>query len=373
MQLSYLGFKAHMFKLKYQLNRILKICKTRLKSKPELQSLIFPKLFSTCYVIAVCTTLSAIPGFSQTVPSAQVIKDFPSHPIKLVVPYVSGGPMDVIGRLIGQKLQTQLGYGFVLENKGGAGGAIGTDLVAKSAPDGYTVLLTSSSHASLPIIYKNLPYDPINDFTPITLAINSVGFIIAARPDLPAKDLADFIADAKANPNKYTYGSGGIGNVMHFAAESFSSSANVKLVHVPFKGVGQALTELMAGRIDIFIGAANAILPYIKSGKVRALGITANKRWSELPDLQTADEQGLKGFVYAPWSGFWYPAHTPIGYVNKMNSAILKVLEDRGVKQALFDQGFLTVGTSSTEFSKVILSEIAKNEKLATVIDFSEK
>jgi len=362
-----------MLQKNYQLNSLVTILKRRIKSICELKNLLFTKLYFLYSVIALSISVAAIPSFSQQVPATQSIKDYPNHPIKLVVPYVSGGPMDVIGRLIGQKIQPQLGYGFVLENKSGAGGAIGTDLVAKSAPDGYTVLLTSSSHASLPIIYKNLPYDPIKDFTPITLAVNSVGFIIAARPDLPAKDLADFIADAKANPNKYTYGSGGIGNVMHFAAESFSSSANVKLVHVPFKGVGQALTELMAGRIDIFIGAANAILPYIKSGKVRALGIAANKRWSELPDLQTADEQGLRGFVYAPWYGFWYPAHTPIGYVTKMNSAILKVLEDGEVKRALFDQGFLTVGSSSSDFSKVILSEIAKNEKLATVVDFSEK
>lgn len=322
--------------------------------------------------LAICGLLAMNSAYSQASPTAQQIKDYPSRPIRLVVPYVAGGPMDVVGRLIGQKIPAILGHGFVLDNKGGAGGAIGTDIVAKSAPDGYTMLVTSSSHASLPIISKNLPYDPIKDFTPITLAVNSVGFIIVARPDLPAKDLAEFVADAKANPNKYTFGSGGIGNVMHFAGESFSASANIKLTHVPFKGVSQALTELMASRIDIFIGAATAVLPLVKSGKVRALAITANKRWSELPDLRTVDEQGIKGFAFTPWYGFWYPAKVPQSYVIKMQSAIAKVLEDGEVRHAFAEQGFVAVGSSSAEFSKVIADEIARNEKLATVVDFSQ-
>jgi len=311
-------------------------------------------------------------GYAQQVPASQLLNEYPNHPIRLVVPYVSGGPMDVIGRVIGQKLPPLLGYGFVVDNRGGAGGAIGTDIVAKSAPDGYTMMLTSSSHASLPVISKSLPYDPIKDFTPITLAVNSVGFIIAARPDLPAKDLADFVADAKTNPGKYTFGSGGIGNVMHFAAESFNSSASIKMTHVPFKGVGQALTELMAGRIDVFVGAPNAVLPFVKSGKVRALAITSNKRWSELPDLQTTAEQGIKGFVYISWYGFWYPAKVPTSYVTKMRTAIAHVLDDPQVKQALADQGFVTIGSTPAEFSRVIADEIARNEKLASVVDFSQ-
>lgn len=336
------------------------LCRECLRLKQMSTSLILAAVFGM-----QCTQ-------AQNNPSQKQLQEYPNHPIRLVVPYVSGGPMDVIGRLIGQKLPSILGYGFVIDNKGGAGGAIGTDIVAKSAPDGYTMLVTSSSHASLPIISKNLPYDPIKDFTPITLAVNSVGFIIAARQDLPAKNLADFVAEARANPGKFTYGSGGIGNVMHFAAESFSSSANIKLTHVPFKGVGQALTELMAGRIDIFIGAPTAVLPFVKSGKVRALAITGGKRWAELPDLRTVDEQGEKGFSFVPWYGFWYPAKTPTALVVKMQSAISKVLEDPEVKHAFADQGFVTVGSTPAEFSRTIADEIARNEKLASVVDFSE-
>jgi tripartite-type tricarboxylate transporter receptor subunit TctC len=299
--------------------------------------------------------------------------DYPNRPIRVVIPYVAGGPMDFIGRTLGQKLTPVLGQSFIIDNKPGAGGALGTDIVAKSAPDGYTILDTSSSHASLPIVASSLPYDPIKDFQPITLVANSVGFVIATRPDLPAKNLQEFIADAKANPDRYTYGSGGIGNVMHFATEFFNNSAGIKMVHVPYKGVGQALTDLMSGRIDVFIGPGTAIAPYVKAGKIRALAITANKRWAELPDTPTADEAGVKGFVYAPWYGFWFPAGVPKEYVTRLRNEIAKILSDPEVKKSFYEQGFITSGSTPEEFSRVIANEIEVNKKLATKIDFSEK
>jgi tripartite-type tricarboxylate transporter receptor subunit TctC len=299
----------------------------------------------------------------------QAQKDYPNRPIRVVVPYVAGGPMDFIGRLLGQKLAPILGQNLIIDNRGGAGGAIGTDAVAKALPDGYTMLDTSSSHASLPVVTKSLPYDPVRDFAPITLVANSVGFIIAAREDLPAKTLQEFIADAKAHPGKYNYGSGGIGNVMQFAAEFFNASAGTKITHVPYKGVGQAITDLVAGRIDVCFGPANAVLPFVKSGKLKALAITAPKRWSELPDVPTVDEAGVKGFVYVPWYGFWYPAGVPAEYVTRMRNDIAKVLDDPEVKKAFADQGFVTVGSTPGDFVKVIDSEIEMNKKLAVRID----
>ncbi len=278
--------------------------------------------------------------------------------------------MDFIGRLLGQKLAPVLGQNFIIDNRAGAGGAISEpDAVAKSAPDGYTMLDTSSSHASLPVVMKSLPYDPIKDFVPITLVANSVGFLIAAREDLPARTLQELIADAKANPGKYNYGSGGIGNVMQFAAEFFNASAGTRITHVPYKGVGQAITDLVAGRIDICFGPANAILPFIKSGKLKALAITAPKRWSELPDVPTVDEAGVKGFVYVPWYGFWYPAGVPTEYVTRMRNDIAKVLDDPEVKKAFADQGFVTVGSTPAEFAKIIDAEIEMDKKLAVRID----
>ena len=312
--------------------------------------------------------------FSQQLAAQQKAQsDYPNRPIRIVIPYVAGGPMDFIGRTLGQRLTPILGQSIIVDNKPGAGGALGSDIVAKSAPDGYTMLDTSSSHASLPIVSPSLPYDPIKDFQPITLVANSVGFVIATRPDLPAKNLQEFVADAKAHPDRYTYGSGGIGNVMHFATEFFNNSAGIKMVHVPYKGVGQALTDLMSGRIDVFIGPGTAIAPYVKAGKIKALAITANKRWSELPDTPTADEAGVKGFVYGPWYGLWYPAGVPKEYVTRMRNEIVKILNEPETKKTFYEQGFVVVGSTPEEFSKVIANEIEVNRKLATKIDFSEK
>ena len=297
---------------------------------------------------------------------------YPNRPIKMVIPYAAGGPMDFIGRTLSPRLAQSLGQPLVIENRAGAGGAIGTDVVAKSAGDGYTLLNTSSSHASLPVVSPSLPYDPIKDFAPITLVANSVGFVVAARPDLPAKNLRELLADAKANPGKYTFGSGGVGNVMHFAAEFLCSSADVKMTHVPFKGVSQSLNDLVAGRIDFVIGAPTAVLPLIKAGKLKALAITASKRWSELPDVPTIDEAAVKGFVYTPWYGFWFPAGTPNEQVNRMRNEVAKLLDDPEITRTFAEQGFATVGSTPAEFSQVIADEIAMNKKLATRVDFTQ-
>jgi tripartite-type tricarboxylate transporter receptor subunit TctC len=299
-------------------------------------------------------------------------RDYPNHPIKMVIPYAAGGPMDFIGRTLSPRLAQSLGQPLVIDNRAGAGGAIGTDVVAKSAGDGYTLLNTSSSHASLPVVSASLPYDPIKDFAPITLVANSVGFVVAARPDLPAKNLRELLADAQANPGKYTFGSGGVGNVMHFAAEFLCSSADVKMTHVPFKGVSQSLNDLVAGRIDFVIGAPTAVLPLVKAGKLKALAITARKRWSELPDVPTIDEAAVKGFVYTPWYGFWFPAGTPNEHVNRMRNEVAKLLDDPEIKRTFAEQGFATVGSTPAEFSKVIADEIAMNKKLATRVDFTQ-
>jgi tripartite-type tricarboxylate transporter receptor subunit TctC len=298
-------------------------------------------------------------------------KDYPNHPIRMVVPYVAGGPMDFIGRTLNQKMAPALGQNFVIDNRAGAGGAIGTGVVAKSAPDGYTLLNTSSSHASLPVVSPSLSYDPVKDFTPITLVANSVGFVVAVGPSVKANTLQEFIADAKARPEKLNYGSGGVGNVMQFAAEFFNTSAGTKINHVPYKGVGEAITDLMAGRIDVCIGSATALAPLVKSGKLRALAITGKTRWALMPDVPTVDEAGVKGFVYTPWYGLWYPAGTPSEYVTRMRQEVVKALEDPEVKRSFAEQGYVTVGSTPAEFAKVIADEIDANKRLATKINFA--
>lgn len=312
--------------------------------------------------------LSAMMCQAQTSSS----RDYPNRPIKMVIPYAAGGPMDFIGRTLGPRLTQSMGQPIVIDNRAGAGGAIGTDLVAKSAPDGYTLLNTSSSHASLPVVMASLPFDPIKDFAPITLVANSVGFVLAARPDLPVKNLKELLADAKVNPGKYTFGSGGVGNVMHFAAEFLCSSAEVKMTHIPFKGVSQSLNDLVAGRIDFVIGAPTAVLPLIRAGKLKALAITARKRWTELPDVPTIDEAAVKGFVYTPWYGFWFPAGVPAEQVTRMRNEVAKLLEEPDIKHLFAEQGFSVVGSSSLEFQKIVTDEIAMNKKLATRVDFTQ-
>ncbi len=315
----------------------------------------------SCMAVAL---LACSPAVAQQ--TAQ--RDYPSKAIRVVVPYAAGGPMDYIGRMLGRKMAPTLGQQLVIDNRPGAGGALGTDVVAKSPPDGYTLLHTSSSHASLPVITKSLPYDPVRDFAPVTLIVNSVGFLFVAHPSVPATSVRGFITTAKARPGKITYGSGGIGNVMHLAAEIFDDKAGTRLTHVPYKGVGQAITDLLGGRIDTCFGPPTVLLPHVRSGKLRALGITASRRWNELPDVPTVDEAGVKGYGFVPWYGLWFPAGTPQAYVTRMREEVAKALEDQEIRRGFAEQGFAPVGSTPAEFAKIIVDEIELNKRLAAKI-----
>jgi tripartite-type tricarboxylate transporter receptor subunit TctC len=315
-------------------------------------------------ILGFALLLAAAPVFAAAGQSVQ--RDYPSKPIRMVVPYAAGGPMDFTGRSLGRKMQDVMT--LVLDNRPGAGGALGSDLVAKAAPDGYTMLHTSSSHASLPVITKSLPYDPVKDFVPITLIVNSVGFLFVTHPGVPARTVQEFIAGAKAQPGKFTYGSGGVGNVMHFAAEIFNDMAGTKISHIPYKGVGQAITDLLAGRIDTCFGPPTVLQPHVKAGKLRALGITAPNRWSELPDVPTVAEAGVKGYAFVPWYGLWFPAATPHQYVTRMRNEVAKALADQEIRRVFGEQGFVSVGSTPAEFAKTIVDEIEANKRLAAKI-----
>ena len=308
--------------------------------------------------------LGSGPAFAAAEQPVQ--RDYPTKPIRVVVPYAAGGSMDYIGRMLGRKMQDVMT--LVIDNRPGAGGALGTDLVAKAAPDGYTMLHTSSSHASLLVITKSLPYDPVRDFAPITLIVNSVGFLFVAHPGVPARTVPEFIAAAKARPGKFTYGSGGVGNVMQFAAEIFNDMAGTQITHIPYKGGGQAVIDLLAGRIDTAFSTATLFLPHIKAGKLVALGITSSNRWSELPEVPTIAEAGVKGYLFVPWYGFWFPAGTPDQYVNQIRNEMVKAMEDPEMKRAFAKEGFVSVGSRSAEFAKTIVAEIEANKRLAAKI-----
>ncbi len=308
--------------------------------------------------------LLLLAGLPAAVLAQQGAKDYPAKPLRLVIPYVAGGTIDVIGHVLVQKIAPAIGQNMYLDNRPGAGGAIGAEAVAKAAADGYTILLTSSSHATLPSLVKNLPYDPVKDFMPITLVARGAGHVLVVHPSVPAQNVRELIALAKAHPSALNFGSAGVGNTMQFAAESFNLMAGTRMTHVPYKGVAQAIIDLLAGRIDVCFVSGSAGVGHVRSGKLRALGITAPVRWNELPDVPTIDEAGLKGYSFVIWYGLWFPAHTPDAYVARIRSEVVRTLADPAAKRTLAEQGFIPVGSTPQEFAKTIIDDIELYRRL---------
>lgn len=289
---------------------------------------------------------------------------YPSRPVRLVVPFAAGGPMDFIGHNLGPKLAQSMGQNFFIENRTGGGGAIGADAVAKAQPDGHTVLLSSNSHVTLPSLVKHLAYDAVRDFAPVTQLMRSVGFIMVVHPSVPVRTVSDFIATAKASPGRLSYGSAGVGNTMHFAAESFSAAAGVKMTHVPYKGVAQATIDLLAGRIDLCFASARSALSYVRDKRLRALAITAPVRWSELPDLPTMHEAGVKGHSNFAWYGFWVPAKTSAEIVARLHVESMRALEDTALRRKFVEEGFVIVVSSPQDFARTIDADMESNRRL---------
>jgi tripartite-type tricarboxylate transporter receptor subunit TctC len=285
---------------------------------------------------------------------------YPAKPVKMIIPYPPGGGNDTLGRLFAAKLSDRLGQPVVVENRPGAGTLIGTDAAAKSAPDGYTILLSSiATHALSPNLYSKVPYDPIKDFAPVTL-LGIAPTVLVVRNDLPAKDLAELVAAAKAKPGGFTYASGGNGTPPHINGEVFKAVAGVDLLHVPFKGGGPALVDLMAGRVDVMLDTAASAMPHVRSGKLRALAITGAKRSAEYPDLPTFAEAGLSGYDTNAWYSVHAPAGTPPEVVRRLNAELVASLKEPDV-QARFKQ--LTtepVGNTPDEFAAFVRAELDK-------------
>jgi tripartite-type tricarboxylate transporter receptor subunit TctC len=296
--------------------------------------------------------------------SAQQRADYPSKPIRFVVPFVAGGPMDVIGRLVGQKLLAAWGQNVIIDNRAGAGGIIGTETVAKAAPDGYTLLHTSSSHSQLPAFNK-LPYDPVRDFTPVTTATRTVGYVLGVHPSIPVTSVAELIALAKKNPGGLNYGNSGYGGVLHVGMEMFNAAADIKMTTVQYKGIGQLVTDLAGGHIDLAILTSSNAVGMAKAGKIKALAISGAKRWKQLPNVPTVDEAGVKGFEYYAWFGFWYPAATPADIVNRMHGEIAKATAAPDVLARFDELGFEAYILSPAEFGKIIQRDIEVTKKLA--------
>jgi tripartite-type tricarboxylate transporter receptor subunit TctC len=290
---------------------------------------------------------------------------FPSKPIKLIVPYPPGGGADIFARTLSQKLGENLGQSIIVDNKAGANGIIGTDMVAKSAPDGYTLVMGNiGPNAINQAIYPALPYDCIKDFAPVALT-GYTAHILAVNNTIPVSNVAELIALAKAQPGKLTYASSGIGGSPHLAGELFKLMTGTNLVHVPYKGASPGNTDLIAGQVDLTFNTLPPLLPFVKTGKIKALAVTGSKRASALPDVPTIDESGVKGYDVTTWYGILAPAGTPPEIVAKLNAEIVKTLKTPEVYQKLQGQGF-DVDTSTPEaFAALIRSEVDKWKKVA--------
>jgi tripartite-type tricarboxylate transporter receptor subunit TctC len=281
---------------------------------------------------AVLTALAA----SLSVPVAA--QTYPSKPVRLIVPFAPGGFTDVVARILGQRLSVSMGQQFIIENKAGAGSTIGTDFVAKAAPDGYTLVMISTTHVISPWIYKSMPYDPIKGFVPVTKLVDSP-YVLLVNPKVPARNVQEFIALAKASPDTIRYASSGNGSSQHLMGGLFASLTGTKLQHVPYRGSSGAATDLVAGVVESsFAGVPNA-LAQVPAGRLRALAVTTGKRIPQLPDVPTLQEAGVPGYEASVWLALLAPAGTPRDIVNRLNAEVAKLMESGETRKALYEAG----------------------------------
>jgi tripartite-type tricarboxylate transporter receptor subunit TctC len=289
---------------------------------------------------------------------------WPAKPVKMVVTYPPGGTVDAVARVIAPKLSARLGQPVVIDNRAGAGGAIGGDLVAKSAPDGYTVMLDASNHSQNPALRSKMPFDTLRDLAPVSLLVR-VPNVLVANPAAPIKDVKDLIAQAKAKPEQINYASSGNGSAQHLAAELFGVVAGVRMTHVAYKGGGPALTDVMAGQVPVFFASLASSLPYIQGGKLRALAVTGKARSPVLPQIPTVAESGLTGYEVYEWNGVFVPAGTPAPVVERLSKELSAVMREPEVRARLEAMGAEVIGSTPAELESFRRAEIAKWTQVA--------
>jgi len=284
---------------------------------------------------------------------------YPAKPVRIIAPSSPGSGVDIVSRLVGQKLGANLGQQVVVENRAGAGGNLGAEIAAKAAPDGYTLFMATPSHAINPALYRKLNYDSIRDFAPISLVMTGQ-YVLVAHPSLPAKSVKELIALARARPGQLNYASAGNGNATHLAGELLKSLARVDIVHVAYKGSGPALVDLISGQVHFMFPNLVNSLPHIAVGRLRALAVTGAKRATAAPQIPTLVEAGVPGYTVMSWYGMLAPAGTPQAVVARLNGELVKVLRSPDVKERLAGQGADPAGGSPEEFSAFLKEEIAK-------------
>jgi tripartite-type tricarboxylate transporter receptor subunit TctC len=308
------------------------------------------------------TALGGLAGMTAAFGWAQ--QDFPSKPIRLVVPFAAGGGSDIVARTVAQKLAETIGQPVVVENRPGAGGNIGTDLVAKSPPDGYTIVMGVFGPIAVnPSLFGNLPYDPVRDFAPITQAV-AVTNMLVVHPSVPANNLRELIEYGRRNPGKLASGTGGTGTAGHMASELFKSMTKLDMAVVPYKGAAPAVNDVLGGQVPMTFEALLSTLPHVRAGKLKAIAVTTSTRSSLLPNVPTMAEAGLPGYEATNWYGFLAPAQTPRPVVERLNREMVKVLGMPDVKEKLLAQGAEVVGNSPQEFAAVIRTDLERWKKL---------
>ncbi|HXI07411.1 MAG: Bug family tripartite tricarboxylate transporter substrate binding protein [Bradyrhizobium sp.] len=304
--------------------------------------------------------LAGLAAVVLAAPQAHAI-DYPTRPIRLVVPYAAGGPTDVLGRIVGEYLGRDLKQPVVVENKAGAQGAIGAETVARAEPDGYTLLFTAASLFVLnPVLYKKLSYDPVKDFRMLAL-ITDLPVVMEVHPSVPANTVAEFVAYAKQNPGKLNFGSAGTGGTIHLAGEMFKQMAGVDIVHVPYKGAGPALSDLLSGNIQLMFDTLGTALPPVKAGMLRPLGVSSHRRIADLPDVPTIAESGYPDYAVGVWYGVSAPAKVPEEITQKITASINRALNDEPFRASLEKIGFPALRPQSqAEIDKFVTEDRAR-------------
>lgn len=298
-------------------------------------------------------------AFALLAPIGALAQAWPAKPVKLVVPYPPGGPTDIVARVVAERLQAQTGQPFLVDNRAGAGGNVGAEAVARSAPDGYTLLVGTTAHAINKSLFKNLGYDVQRDFAPVSL-LTQGPLVLVVHPEVPARNVAELVALAKAKPKAVSFASSGNGQSTHLAAELFASMAGAPMTHVPYRGSAPALNDLIAGQVPLMFDTMLSAMPHVKSGKLRALAITGAQRSPAAPDVPTVAESGLPGYQAYAWNGLLAPAGTPPAVLARLSEELRTALAQAAVQERFSAQGFAASWTSAADTQAFIGSEVEK-------------
>lgn len=310
-----------------------------------------PALFAGIFLFAA---LAAPNAFAQ---------NYPNRPVRVIAPFTTGSAADSLARVLGQKLSDAWGQQAVIDNRVGANGMIGSEAVAKAAPDGYTILLNNISLAINPALYSKMPYDTLTDFAPVSLTA-AILLALVAHPSLPVQSVGELVALAKAHPGQLNYASGGNGSAQHLPMEMLRAATGIKIVHVPYKGLGPAFNDVLGGQVPIMFAGVSNVVPYLKSARLRVLAVGSVKRTPALPDVPTMAESGIAGFNFDAWTGYLAPSGTPRDIITKLHADITRTLGARDVQDKLTSLGFDLVGGTPEEFAALMKNDIARLGKL---------